>query len=89
MEAHEAHEMATSSWGKRDADVDVRSLRRHLAVLSHIASVGEVLVLALLVGIFAGAAWLLTQTNFENVIFYDGTDMTCVLNGKTGEINVQ
>ncbi|WP_240533895.1 hypothetical protein [Aeromonas veronii] len=44
----------------------------------------------LLVGILAGAVWLFTQTNFENVIFYDGTDMTCVFNGKTGEIiNVQ
>ncbi|MGX2038534.1 hypothetical protein ACWJKU_00160 (plasmid) [Methylocaldum sp. MU1018] len=86
----EAHELATSSWGKHDAEVDVRALRRYQAILSRIASVGEVLVFVLLVGILAGAVWLFTQTNFENVIFYDGTDMTCVFNGKTGEIiNVQ
>lgn len=85
METHE-----WSSWGRRDAEVDVRALRRYQAILSRIASVGEVLVFLLLVGILVGVIWLFTQTNFENVIFYDGTDMICVFNGKTGEIiNVQ
>ncbi len=83
-------ELASSSWGRPDRDVDVRALRRYQDILSRIAAVGEVLVLVLLMGILAGAIWLFTQTNFENVIFYDGTDMTCVFNGKTGEIsNVQ
>lgn len=84
------HESAITSWGRPDTEVDVRALRRYQDILSRIATVGEVLVLVLLVGILIGAIWLFTQTNFENVIFYDGTDMTCVFNGKTGEIsNVQ
>lgn len=85
-----SHELAMSSWGKPDTDVDVRALRRYQSILSRIATVGEVLVIVLLMGILSGAIWLFTQTNFENVIFYDGTDMTCVYDGKTGEIiNVQ
>lgn len=86
----EERQWATSSWGKHDAGVDVRAMRRYQGILSSIASAGEALIFVLLAGILAGLVWLLTQTNFENVIFYDGTDMACVLNGKTGEIiNVQ
>jgi hypothetical protein len=85
-----AYELATSSWGKPDAEIDVRALRHYQAMLSRLSSIGEALVFVLLVGILVGVAWLFTQTNFENVIFYDGTSTTCVFNGKTGEIiNVQ
>lgn len=79
-----------SSWGNRDSEVNVQALHRYQMLLARIGDVGEVLVLILVAAILAGAIWLFTQTNFENVIFYDGTDMTCVLNGDTGEIvNVQ
>jgi len=86
----EAHELANSSWGKPDEWVDVRALRRYQTVLSRIAYAGEVLVFVLLVGVLVGTI-LLSQTNFENVIFYDnGTEVVCILDGRTGEIvNVQ
>jgi len=82
----ESRQLAGSSWGKRDTEVDVRAMRRYQATLSRIAYVGEVLVSVLLAGVLASSVWLFTQTNFENIIFYDGTDMTCVFNGETGEI---
>ncbi len=86
----EVQEMATTSWGRHETELDVRALRRYLVILSRVAFVGETLVFVLLAGIMASGVWLFTQTNFENVIFYDGTDMTCVFNGKNGEIvNVQ
>lgn len=80
-------ESPTTSWGKQDRDVDVRALRRYQTMLSRIALLGEIFVFVLLVGVASASIWLVTQTNFENVIFYDGTDSTCVLNGKTGEIS--
>jgi len=78
--------LATSSWGIREGMLDVRALRRYKAVLSNLLNLGEILIFALLGGVFIGIIWLLTLTNFENVIFYDGTDMTCVFNGKTEKI---
>ncbi len=83
-------ESAPSSWGHHDAEIDVKALRRYNAILALMSSIGEWCVFSLLIGLIVGAGWLITQTNFENVIFYDGTDMTCVFNGSNGEIiNVQ
>jgi hypothetical protein len=82
-----AHELTTTSWGKPEIEVDVRALRRYHSILSMIGSIGETLVFVLLAAVAASSIWLVTQTNFENVIFYDGTDATCVFNGKTGEIS--
>lgn len=80
-------ELATTSWGKQATEVDVRALRRYQTILSRFGSIGEVLVFILLVAVAGSTIWLVTQTNFENVIFYDGTDAICVFNGKTGEIS--
>lgn len=79
--------LATTSWGKQAKEVDVRALRRYQTILSRVGSIGEVLVFILLVAVAGSTIWLVTQTNFENVIFYDGTDAMCVFNGKTGEIS--
>lgn len=81
-----ANELSSTSWGRPRTDVDVRALRRYNRLLNRLAEVGEAGVLALLVAGFIGLVWLLTQTNFENVIFDDGTDARCVYHGDTGEI---
>jgi len=78
---------ATTSWGTTSADdVDVRALRRYNRLLVSLAKFAELsceLVLAMLV---ASVIWLMTQVNFENAAFYDGTDRICIYEGQTGEI---
>jgi hypothetical protein len=82
--------LETSSWGMPNTEVDVRALRRYQIILISINSFGEYLCFIQLIGILFGTVWLFAQTNFEDVIFYDGTEMTCVFNGETGKItNVQ
>jgi len=85
MTERETHGWGTS-WGTPDIDVDVRALRRYHNLLEQTAAIGEVLFFALLAGIVGASFYLLNETNFENTIFYDGTDVVCIYDGRTGEI---
>lgn len=77
----------TTSWGSGTGDdVDVRALRRYNRMLGVLLDIGEWACLALLPCVAVTAIWLVTQTNFENVVFYDGTDSICIYDGTTGEI---
>lgn len=82
----DAHTLTTSTWGKNSTDIDVRALRRYQKILRAFSSFGEWASFALAHCVLIAIVLLILLTNFENVIFYDGTDMTCVLNGATGEI---
>ena len=73
-------------WGKRAQPSDVRALRRYNAMLLRMASAGEVSVYVLATLSTALFVWFLYWGNFENIIFTDGTELTCVLNGSTGEM---
>jgi len=79
-------ESATTSWGKRAEHGDVRALRRYNALLQRLMGIGEVSVYLLSALVVALFLWFLYMGNFENVIFTDGTDLTCILNGATGAI---
>lgn len=79
------NEQPITSWGNQCTELDVRALRRYQRILSNIALAGEVIVFTLIFGLGLSLVWLF-QTNFENAIFWDGTETTCVLDGKTGEI---
>ena len=77
----------TTSWGSGTGDdVDVRALRRYNRMLGVMLDIGEWACLALLPCVAVAAIWLVTQTNFENVLFYDGTASVCIYDGTTGEI---
>lgn len=79
-----------SSWGKGSGGLDVRALRRYNRLLKIFALTGEILVPLLLLVYLVVAGVFLYTGNFENVIFQDGTSLSCVLDGTTGEIsNVQ
>lgn len=78
--------IAASAWGKRAEQGDVRALRRYNALLQRLMVVGEASVYVLSTLVVALFLWFLYTGNFENVIFTDGTDVTCILNGATGEI---
>ena len=85
MDPDEASREKTS-WGTPELQVDARALRRYHNILSYTSGLGEILIFLLVIGIFMSVLWLITQANFENIIFYDGTDMTCILHGSTGNI---
>ena len=77
----------STSWGSSSGeDVDVRALRRYNRLLGVLLNVGEWICMGLLPFVAVAALWLVTQTNFENVVFYDGTDSICIYDGTTGEI---
>lgn len=75
-----------STWGRRSDHYDVRALRRYNALLRKLVGAGECCVYLLAIVSATLFLWFLYTGNFENVIFTDGTDLTCVLNGSTGEI---
>lgn len=82
----DAEDSTTTSWGDGSSDLDVRALRRYNRFLAACSDIAEWLAISLIPAILVGVVWLVMFTNFENVIFYDGTDMICVYNGETGEI---
>lgn len=81
---------SNSSWGRPRKETDTRVLRSYRRLLTGMANVGEALNHVLLVGLIVTVAWLLIFGDLENIIPYDGTATTCVLEGTTlGTSNVQ
>jgi hypothetical protein len=75
-----------TTWGKRPEFSDVRALRRYNALLRGVSTVGEWIATILVWSMVMLALWFLFTGDFEDVIFTDGTSLTCVLDGRTGEI---
>lgn len=82
-----APEGASTTWGQHVIDVDVRSMRRYNMLLNRLALIGESLAMTSLLFAALGICWSLAYTNFENIIFYDGTDAPCFYDGDTGVIS--
>lgn len=79
-------ESSYSSWGKPSERLDVRALRRYNVALNSLVRVGEFLVYALSFAVVAAFLWFMFYGNFENAIFTDGTSLTCIFDGTSGEI---
>lgn len=78
------------SWGRPRSEIEPRVLRLWCRALIVLGNVGESLHLVMIAGLVAFAGSLLFGINYENIIFYDGTSITCVLDGDTqGSTNVQ
>ena len=78
------------SWGRPRSEIDARVLRLWCRALTTLGNVGEILHLPMVAALVLFAASLLMGINFENIIFYDGTAITCVLDGDTqGSTNVR
>lgn len=75
-----------STWGKPFEIDDPRALRRYNALLRGLAFVGEILSHILSALFLLIALGMLFMGNFENTIFSDGTSISCMLEGSTGEI---
>jgi len=75
-----------TSWGQPRKEIDARVLRAYCRVLSRLAISGELLNPILLALLSVLAAWILVFGNLENIVFYDGTATTCVLDGTTRRI---
>lgn len=88
MQLHSVQDWLTSrtSWGSPDNGSDVRTLRQLNKLYDKSALVGEIACVLFLVGLVLCVAWLLTETSYEDVIFWDSTDHICVLDSGTGEI---
>ena len=88
MHLHNVQQWLTgqTTWGVIDSGSDVRTLRRLNKLYDRLSVIGEITVAVMLGGLVCASAWLLTQTSFEDVIFFDSTDHICVLDSRTGEI---
>ena len=75
-----------TSWGKDAKVEDVRAMRRYNWLLRWTAFFGEVCFFVVLVLAVLVVGGFLIYGNFENAIFKDGTSLTCILDGATGEI---
>jgi len=75
-----------STWGKPAENKDVRVLRRYNRLLRILSAIGEITVYVLIVLGVLVCGGMLFFGNFENTIFTDGTSVSCMLDGSTGEI---
>ncbi len=79
-------EFAGSSWGKPQANYGILAERRWNQILGKLVSFTEWFVIALILLEVALILGLVFGVNFENIIFWDGTSLTCMMDGATGEI---
>lgn len=82
----DAQELKFTNWGRDAEHFDVRALRHYNVLLRKMVVLGECAVVLLTLMAVAGFMAFLFYGNFENVIFTDGTNETCILDGKTGAI---
>jgi hypothetical protein len=76
-----------TDWGKRPQFDDVRAFRRYNTILRHLARAGEILVCGLVLAVMSTFLGFLYAGNFENLIFWDGTEHACLMDGATGYIS--
>lgn len=76
-----------TSWGRPDlaSEIDIAALRRYRNILAKLVVIGERMAITLI--LILGVIGILVMTsNLENIIFFDGTDLVCVYDGKTDQI---
>ena len=78
--------IAFTSWGKPTEHLDIRALRRYNAMLRTIAGIGEGAYFVMAAGAVCICFAFLFYGNFERGIFSDGTSLTCMIDGITGEV---
>jgi hypothetical protein len=75
-----------TSWGEGVKITDVRALRRYNAILRIALNIGSTAATLVAIGAICAYLWFVFKGNFENLIFTDGTNRTCVMDGGTGQI---
>lgn len=75
-----------TDWGRKPRFDDVRAFHRYNTLLRHCAHTGQILVCVLVVTVMSTFLGFLYGGNFENLIFWDGTGHSCILDGGTGYI---
>ena len=78
--------VSSTSWGEAEVAEDVEALQRYLQFLTSLNNAGVWIIYVLVAIVCAFSIYLVTTTGFEKVIFYDGSEATCVLDSQTGVI---
>lgn len=82
--------VSSTSWGESGIEDDYRALKKYKELLESLSNAGAICAYVLIFALCALSAWIVYSTDFEKVIFYDGSEATCILDSKTGVItNVQ
>ena len=82
--------VSSTSWGDSGIEDDYRALRKYKELLESLSNAGTVCAYVLIFALCTLSVWIVYSTDFEKVIFYDGSEATCILDSKTGVItNVQ
>lgn len=76
-----------STWGHKVHEINVRALKRTNRVLHVLNEVGEIACIPISIFIVVCMICFLLKTNFEYVIFYDGTNDICVYSDITNGVN--
>jgi len=75
-----------SSWGHRVDEIDPLAIKRLNRFLKSLSNTGENICILFTFILMITITALLLTTNFENVIFFDGTTDLCIFSSKTGEV---
>ncbi|MFD1246136.1 hypothetical protein [Paralysiella testudinis] len=87
MQSQETESISTT-WSEPEDNFDKRTYRRYLAILVQLEWAGKILLAIFVIIFIAGTTSLLLLKNFEQVIFTDGSELTCVYDTETGKIRL-
>lgn len=76
-----------TSWGQPRVEHNYKRLGQLKGAYRRLYSIGEVTALVLVACIAVTAITMTFTINYQNLIFDDGSGLTCVLDGKTGALS--
>lgn len=79
--------VSSTSWGETEIEDDFRALQKYKEFLESLVNAGTAFAYVLILALCLLVAWIMYSTDFEKIIFYDGSDATCILNSQTGVIS--
>ena len=74
----------STSWGEYEFIDDIETLEKYRQFLVSLNNAGTWVIYLLAAVVCALSIYIVTETEFEKIIFYDGSEATCVLDSKTG-----
>ena len=88
QDEQQTHEsvLFSTTWSEPEKDFDRRACRAYLHLLIQLEWAGKILLVIFFLSFVIGASALLLGKNFEQIIFTDGTEVTCLFDTETGQI---
>jgi hypothetical protein len=76
----------SSTWSEPCEEFDKRELERYFVFVKFLENTGKLILVLLILGLFLVITTFLFTGEFEQIIFTDGSELTCIYDNSTDNI---